>query len=113
MYTSSRNRSTHCIDLPFSFDNVALYKTETGGGKDAIKLGHQMASAWVNFAHTGNPNTAASKAGKNGIKGLPYWPEYTINEAATMVFNTKSTIVYGHDRDLIEFDRQFGPRSLH
>lgn len=99
-------RSTHCMDLPFAFDNVALYKTETGGRKDAVLLGHRMGKAWTNFAHTGNPN------GTKGVKGLPEWPEYSIEEGATMNFNTVSTVLYGHDRELIEFDRQFGPRTL-
>lgn len=96
-------RSTHCMDLPFAFDNVALYRTETGGKPDAVELGHRMSGAWINFARTGNPN---------GVKGLPEWPEYTTEKGATMIFNTDSKIVYGHDRKLIEFDKQFGPRSL-
>lgn len=97
-------RSSHCTELPFVFDNVRLHKTYTGGGRDAIELGHKMGKAWTNFARTGTPGD---------VKGLPQWPAYTVENGATMIFNTKSEIVYGHDRELIEFDAKFGKRSLH
>ena len=47
--------STHCIDIPFVFDNVLLHRTFTGGGEDAVQLGHRISSLWTGFAKTGKP----------------------------------------------------------
>lgn len=96
-------RSAHCMDLPFAFDNVALYRTETGGKPDAVQLGHWMSRAWVNFARTGNPN---------GVKGLPKWDPYTPQDGTTMLFDVEPRVVRGHDKSLMAFDAGFGPRRL-
>ena len=47
--------STHCIDIPFVFDNVLLHRTFTGGGEDAVQLGHRISTLWPGFAKTGKP----------------------------------------------------------
>ena len=49
-------RSTHCMDIPFAFNNVVRHASMTGGGAEAQALGEKMSSAWLNFARTGNPN---------------------------------------------------------
>ena len=54
-------RSTHCIDIPFVFNNVIRHASMTGGGKNAQDLAEKMSDAWINFAKRGNPNA----------KGLP------------------------------------------
>jgi para-nitrobenzyl esterase len=55
----------HATEIPFVFDTVAARY-----GKDLAesdKAAAQAANAyWVNFAKTGNPNSA----------GLPEWPKY-------------------------------------
>ena len=48
--------STHCLEIPFVFDNVALHNTFTGGAADAIELGHRVSRAWTQFARTGVPS---------------------------------------------------------
>lgn len=70
--------STHCMEIPFVFDNVLLHRTMTGGGEDAVELGHRISRAWTNFAKTGVPSA----------EGLPEWQQYPSN----MIFDIESTI---------------------
>ena len=90
-------RSTHCMEIPFVFNNTSLHATMTGGGAEAAALGDKMSSAWINFARTGNPNTPL----------LPEWKEYTCEEGAAMIFDNECEVRYGHDRELVDFFRQF------
>ena len=39
-----------------------------------------MSSSWIAFARTGDPN----------IQGLPDWPDYDLENRATMVFDNRS-----------------------
>ncbi len=70
--------STHCLEIPFVFDNVLLHRSFTGGGEDAVQLGHRMSRAWTNFAKSGRPHAA----------GLPEWAPYPAN----LILNIESTI---------------------
>jgi para-nitrobenzyl esterase len=70
--------STHCMEIPFVFDNVVLHRTMTGGAADAAELGHRISRAWTNFAKTGTP----------GAEGLPTWETYP----KTMILNIESSI---------------------
>ena len=47
--------STHCLEIPFVFDNVALHNSFTGGAQDAVELGHRISRLWTSFAKTGRP----------------------------------------------------------
>ena len=58
--------STHCIEIPFVFDNVLLHRTFTGGGEDAVELGHRVSRLWTSFAKTGKPVS----------DGIPEWAPY-------------------------------------
>lgn len=58
--------STHCIEIPFVFDNVLLHRTFTGGGEDAVALGHRVSRLWTSFARTGVPES----------KGIPEWEPF-------------------------------------
>ncbi len=95
-------RSTHCMEIPFVFNNVARHATMTGGGKEALALGAKISEAWINFAKTGNPNT----------EGLPHWESYTVEKGATMLFDTTSEIKYNHDKELLELVRSFPIRGF-
>ncbi len=55
--------STHCIEIPFVFDNVLLHRTFTGGGEDAVELGHRVSALWTSFAKDGKPQA----------EGMPEW----------------------------------------
>lgn len=70
--------STHCIEIPFVFDNVALHRTFTGGGAEAVELGHRISRLWTNFAKTGVPSS----------EGIPSWETYP----RKMILNLESTI---------------------
>lgn len=74
--------SSHCMEIPFVFDNVALHYTITGGAPEDIELGHRISRAWTNFAKTGDPQS----------EGLPAWPAYTTDKGETMIFNNVSEI---------------------
>jgi para-nitrobenzyl esterase len=58
--------SPHCIEIPFVFDNVLLHRTFTGGGEDAVELGHRVSRLWTGFAKTGKPES----------DGFPAWEPY-------------------------------------
>ena len=58
---------THCLDIPFFFDNVELHKTMTGGSPKAIELGHRISTLLTSFAKTGTPSA----------EGMPQWMPYT------------------------------------
>lgn len=92
-------RSTHCMEIPFVFNNADLHASMTGGGEEAIKLAEIMSGAWISFARTGNPNTDR----------LPEWPVYSDENGATMIFNNTCEVKYGHDRELVKFYKQFPP----
>ena len=70
--------STHCIEIPFVFDNVLLHRTFTGGGEDAVALGHRVSRAWTNFAKTGKPDA----------EGLPAWEAWP----KTMILDIESQL---------------------
>ncbi len=95
-------RATHCMEIPFVFDNVVRHATMTGGGEEAQALAKKMSGAWVNFARTGNPNAA----------GLPEWEPYTTDGGATMFFGNDCHVEHNHDRELMNFVRQFPTRGF-
>ncbi|HYQ59237.1 MAG TPA: carboxylesterase family protein [Draconibacterium sp.] len=85
--------AAHGMELPFVFNNIALARNQTGGGKDAYKLADKISSAWINFVKTGDPN----------CKELPKWKPFSADNGATMIFDNKCKEVYNHDKQLIEF----------
>ena len=95
-------RSTHCMEIPFVFNNADIHASMTGGGKDALELAERMSQAWISFARTGDPNT----------EDLPQWPTYNCSEGATMIFNNECEVRYNHDKELINFIRQFPTRGF-
>ena len=70
--------STHCIEIPFVFDNVSLHRTFTGGAQDAVELGHRISRLWTNFAKTGIP----------AAEDMPEWEPYP----KKMILNIESSI---------------------
>ena len=74
--------SSHCMEIPFVFDNVALHYSITGGAAEDVELGHRISRAWTNFAKTGTP----------AAEGLPAWPAFDAEQGPTMIFNNDSEI---------------------
>ena len=70
--------STHCIEIPFVFDNVLLHRTFTGGADDAVELGHRVSRLWTSFAKTGKP----------AAEGMPQWEPWP----ARLVINLESKL---------------------
>jgi para-nitrobenzyl esterase len=95
-------RSTHCMEIPFVFDNVTRHASMTGGSGKAQILAQKMSSAWINFARTGNPNH----------ESLPQWDPYTAKKGATMCFDNVCEEKYNHDKELMELLRAFPTRGL-
>ena len=62
-----------------SDDGPGMHEPRTGIDTDPenLRLADQMASVWVNFAATGNPNNPR----------IPHWPAYTVPERATLVID--------------------------
>ena len=95
-------RSTHCMEIPFVFNNADLHASMTGGGPQALRLADRMSQAWINFARTGDPDT----------EELPDWPAYSSADRATMFFDNECEVRYSHDKELIDFIRQFPTRGF-
>jgi len=72
----------HALDLPLMFDNVAASEAFVGAGPEAQALADRMASTWIAFASTGDPNNAT----------IPRWPAYDARRRATMVFDTETRV---------------------
>jgi para-nitrobenzyl esterase len=61
-------RAFHTAELPLVLRLVRYANSE--------KVSRQLAGAWAAFARHGDPNHS----------GLPFWPAYTVEQRATMVF---------------------------
>jgi para-nitrobenzyl esterase len=72
----------HTAELAFCFDNTARCAQGTGNGPEAQLLAKKMATAWANFARTGNPSAP----------GLP-WPAFSPDRCPTMVFDNECRMV--------------------
>ena len=66
----------HTAELAFCFDNTARCAQGTGNGPEAQALAKKMATAWANFARTGNPSQP----------GLP-WAPFHPGRCPTMIFD--------------------------
>jgi para-nitrobenzyl esterase len=78
----------HTAELAFCFDNTARCAQGTGNGSEAQALAKKMATAWANFAHTGNPSQP----------GLP-WSAFKPDRCPTMVFDNQCQMVDDPDRE--------------
>lgn len=80
-------KSPHSLDVPLVFDNIDFAAAFVGDGAGAKKLAHEMSTAWVAFARTGNPNTAS----------LPKWPAFDSGRRAAMRFDSTTRVVSDPD----------------
>jgi len=70
----------HGTDVGLSFHNSR--GAITGDGPEARMMADKLASAWVAFAKTGDPNNPA----------LPHWSPYDAKTRPTMVFNKETRV---------------------
>jgi para-nitrobenzyl esterase len=84
-----RMRAFHCDDICFWFYNTDLMLTHTGGGKRPKALSTKMATYFLNFARTGNPNGA----------GLPKWNAYTQEKGETMLLDDVCQMAFNPDAE--------------
>jgi para-nitrobenzyl esterase len=72
----------HTADLAFCFDNTKRCEQATGNTPEAQALAKKMATAWANFARTGNPS-------QPGLAWTPSDPEHN----QTMVWDNNPRMV--------------------
>jgi para-nitrobenzyl esterase len=65
----------HTAELAFCFDNTKRCEQGTGNTSEAQKLARKMATAWANFARTGNPGQS--------------WTPFEPVQCPTMVFDNQ------------------------
>src|ERR1035441_2596928 len=80
-----RPGSYHACEIAYVFDNADRCVHQTGGGPVALALSAKVSRAWVQLAHTGNPNHP----------GLPRWPAYYAARRAVMFFDNPCHIKIG------------------
>ncbi len=91
--------AAHGMELPFTFDNIAMARPMTGGGEDAYALADKISSAWISFVKTGDPNHG----------GMPDWPPYTAEGGATMIFDNQVEVRDHHDQALVDLAASLPP----
>jgi para-nitrobenzyl esterase len=79
----------HTAELAFCFDNTKRCEQGTGNTPEAQALAKRMATAWVNFARTGNPNQP----------GLTWTPSDAAR-CQTMIFDNRCRMVDDPDGEL-------------
>ena len=72
----------HTAELAFCFDNTKRCEQGTGNTPEAQALAKKMATAWANFARTGNPS-------QPGLTWTPFEPD----RCPTMVFDNNCRMV--------------------
>lgn len=81
-------KSSHCLEIPFVFQNTVAMRSMVGTGPDLAPLSKRISGAWAAFARHGHPDHA----------GLPHWPAYDLVKRPTMVLNTAPRVVEDPDR---------------
>lgn len=82
-----RNRSSHCLDIPFVFNNIDKAREMTGGSKEAYQMARIMSDIWISFAKEGRPSCAL----------IPEWEPFTAEGGEVMILNNESKMAYKPD----------------
>jgi para-nitrobenzyl esterase len=85
-------RSPHTTDVSLAFDTLESVPTQAAA-PGAQAVADQMSSAWLAFAHSGNPNTPK----------IPHWPAYSLAKRPNMLFNVHSRVVEDYNKQAREF----------
>lgn len=95
-------RSTHCMEIPFVFNNADRHASMTGGGAQAMELASKMSHCWAEFARCGKPSA----------EGLPEWEPFEAEKRAVMFFDNTFKMSYSHDKELMDFIRRYPTRGF-
>ena len=95
-------RSTHCMEIPFVFNNADRHASMTGGGTQAMELTSKMSHCWAEFARCGKPSA----------EGLPEWEPFEAEKRAVMFFDNTCKMSYSHDKELMDFIRRYPTRGF-
>ena len=95
-------RSTHCMEIPFVFNNADRHASMTGGGAQAMELASKMSHCWAEFARCGKPSA----------EGLPEWEPFEAEKRAVMFFDNTCKMSYSHDKELMDFIRRYPTRGF-
>jgi para-nitrobenzyl esterase len=92
--------AAHAMDVSASFHNVrdAILGS---GSRDARRMCDALASTWIAFAKTGDPNNSQ----------IPHWPRFEGTERTTMVFDRNTRVEHDPHRELREFWRGMPPAA--
>jgi para-nitrobenzyl esterase len=93
-YDGGRLGAPHASDIPLVFDNVAASGSHAQGPW-AQPMADRMSAAFIAFARTGDPNSAA----------IPRWEPYRLPRRQTLVFDNATRLVddpRGAERRLFE-----------
>ena len=83
-------KSTHALEIPFVWDNLDQgAEMFTGDGADRQGIADAMHAAWIAFARTGDPSTAAL-----------LWPQYDTKRRATLRFDATREVLDDPGREL-------------
>jgi len=88
----NRPGTFHACDLAFAFDNAVRCDQYSGLNPDALRLSRHIASAWVAFARSGDPNHV----------DLPHWPAHVGDHRAIMIFDSVCAVRHGLEADGLE-----------
>jgi len=80
--------SPHAIDVPFVFETTDVGGI-TGNSPEVRELAVVEATTWAAFARAGTPDSAA----------IPQWPSYRTDTRATMMIDTRWTVVEDPQRE--------------
>src|SRR5262249_22753562 len=73
----------HTAELAFCFDNTARCAQGTGNGPEALALAKKMATAWANFARTGNPSQPGCRGRRSRRIDAQRWCSTTHARSST------------------------------
>jgi para-nitrobenzyl esterase len=91
--------AVHGTDVGLAFHSTrgAMY----GETPDAIKMADRLASAWVNFARSGDPNN----------KEIPHWAPYKADGRAVMVFDNNTRVENDYRGEFRKLWEEISPPS--